>query len=571
MRRPAFPPPPPAWRPAAVLTAARRIWLPGAILAAAALTRLLALGDRAFHHDESIHAVTALERLESFVYLYDPLYHGPFLYYANALVFLVAGASDFSARVLPALAGIALLLSVPWLLRDCLGRWGTTLAIAILTLSPAFLYYSRFLRNDIYIALLTLLAMGSLLRYLERPQRRWVLLAAGALGLGLATKENTYITGFIFVTYLVLLGGALFVARLRARSGRSSQWAAPIAAAAARLAADRVGLIWGLALLVGIPALLFSSFLLNAEALVDSIRRSVSVWAQVHESERVNQPWFFYPGLVMLLEAPAAVLGVIGFVRTLRSPDLSGGLLVWWTGLSFLIYSAAGEKAAWLLLHPLLPLCLLAARCGGDWIAGSRGWNRVLAVAVIALLLAVSARHALPTTFLYGDVPRTPLVYTQTSRDVMAILDIIDEVGQTSGLGRDLPILVDSTAHWPLAWYLRDRPAAVFGNGPDHVDPELYPVMILDPATVAAVGFWPERYAARYLHLREWFPERVYQSWRPGDLTGILADPSGLRPIWRLWAFHEPPVPIGSTDIYVFVDRKLIEPEPATTSGATHG
>lgn len=551
-------------------TALRRVWLPAAVVAVAALTRLPALGDRAFHHDESIHAVTALERLESFVYYYDPLYHGPFLYFANAFVFQIAGASDFSARLLPAMAGIALLGAVPWLLRDYLGRWGTPLAIAILTLSPAFLYYSRFLRNDIYIALLTLVAMGSLLRYLERPQRRWVLLAAGALGLGLATKENTYITGFIFVSFLAILGGALYLASRRARSGRATAWAAPISAAATRLISDRVGLVWGMVLLVGIPALLFSSFLLNLDALPDSIRRSVTVWAQVHESERVNQPWFFYPGLVLLLEAPAAVLGVVGFVRTLRSPDLFGGLLVWWAALSFLIYSAAGEKAAWLVLHPLLPLCLLAARCGGDWIAGSGGRQRVLAVAVIILLLAVSARHAFATAFLYGDVPRTPLVYTQTSRDVLAILDIIEDAGQISGSGRELPVLVDSTAHWPLAWYLREHPGAVFGNGPAHVDPERYAVMVLDPATVAATGFWPERFAARYLHLREWFPERVYQHWRLGDLGRIATDPSGWRRFWRQWALHEPPVPIGSTDVYVFIARAYAAP-PAAPPGDAHG
>ena len=550
--------------------AVRRFWMPAVVVAAAVVTRLLALGDRAFHHDESIHAVTALERLEDFVYLYDPLYHGPFLYYANALVFQIAGATDFTARLLPALAGIALLLAVPWLLRDYLGRWGTLLAVSILTLSPAFLYYSRFLRNDIYIALLTLIAMGSLLRYLDRPQRRWVLLAAGALGLGVATKENTYITGFIFVTFLVILGGALFWVSRRAPAGRAPGWVVPIAAAATRLISDRIGLVWGLVLLIGIPALLFSSFLLNAEGLMDSVRRSVTVWAQVHESERVNQPWFFYPGMVLLLEAPAAALGVVGFVRTLRSLDLFGALLVWWAALSLLIYSAAGEKAAWLVLHPLLPLCLLAARYGGDWIAASVGIRRVLAVAIIGLLLAVSARHALGTTFLYGDVPRTPLVYTQTSRDVLAILDIIEDAGRISGLGAELPVLVDSTAHWPLAWYLRDHRGAVFGNGPAHVDPERYAVMILDPATVANTGFWPEQHAARYLRLREWFPEQVYHHWRLGDLGRFITDPSGWRRFWRLWALHEPPVPIGSTDVYVFIARAFAGP-PAAAPGATHG
>ena len=560
----------PVSRLRAAADTARRAWLGLALAGLALLTRLVGLGNRAFHHDESIHALTALERLETFAYVYDPLYHGPFLYFANALVYLLVGDSDFSARLLPALSGIALLAAVPWLLREQLGRYGTILAVLILALSPAFLYYSRFLRNDIYIALLTLLAMGSLLRYLERPQRRWVLVAGAALGLGLATKENTYITGFIFVTFLLLLGIGSLVWRLRPAAGGPPPWVAKVEYAGRRLFSDWVGLIWGSALLLGIPALLFSSFLLNSEGLLDSVRRSVSVWAQVHESERVNQPWFFYPGLVLLLEAPAAVLGIAGIWRTFRGPDLFGALLVWWAALSFLIYSAAGEKAAWLLLHPLLPLCLLAARCGGDWISAAIGWRRVLAVGVVALLLAVSARHALPINFLYGDVPRTPLVYTQTSRDMLAVLDIIDEAGTNSGRGPELAVLVDSSAHWPLAWYLRGRPGTVFGSGPLHVDPGRYAVMVLDPATVAATGFWPDEFAVRYVHLREWFPERVYHYWRPGDLFR-LSDPSVWLGFWRQWALHEPPFPIGSTDVYVFIRRGLSDEAPIQSPGPAHG
>ncbi len=542
------------------LIAAGRGWLPGA-LALAVVTRIVALGERAFHHDESIHAVTALERLESFIHHYDPIYHGPFLYFANALVYVLIGNSDFTARLLPAVAGIALLVAIPWLLRDYLGRWGTLLAVMILTFSPAFLYYSRFLRNDIYIALFTLLAMGSLLRYLERPQRRWLVLAATAFGFGLATKENTYISGFIFVTYLLMLGIGLAIAHHRRRSGSIAQWSTPIQVAAVSLRADRVGLIWGLAALFGVPALLYSSFLLSPDGLLDSIQRSVAVWAQVHASERVNQPWFFYLGLVGLLEPAAAVLGVAGMVRTLRSPDLFGGLLVWWIVLSFLIYSAAGEKAAWLLLHPLLPLCLLAARCGGDWIADSVGWRRATAIAAVGLLLVLSAHHAIATSFLYGEEPRTPLVYTQTSRDVLEVLDIIEAAADTSGLDENLPILVDSTAHWPLAWYLRDHPGAVFGSGPDQVDPDRYPVMILDAPTVAANRFLPGTHASMRVRLRQWYPEHIYQNWQIGDAVQLLTDPSGLRGFWLQWAFHRPPAPIGSTDVHLFVKAELAGPD----------
>ena len=180
-----------------VAVARQPVWF-ATILGIAAVSRLLDLGSRALHHDESIHAATALQRLFEFPYVYDPLYHGPFLYFAVALVFALTDISDGAARLLPAISGIALVSAVGYLLRDGLGRVGTPLAMIGLTLSTAFLYYSRFLRNDIFIALLTLLAMAALYRYLREPRRRWVLLAATAFGISLVTKENAYISGFIF-------------------------------------------------------------------------------------------------------------------------------------------------------------------------------------------------------------------------------------------------------------------------------------------------------------------------------------------------------------------------------------
>src|ERR1700724_2197365 len=60
------------------------------------------LGDKAFHHDESLHAFYSWRLYDGQGYVHDPMMHGPLLFELNALVYLLLGASDFTARLVPA-------------------------------------------------------------------------------------------------------------------------------------------------------------------------------------------------------------------------------------------------------------------------------------------------------------------------------------------------------------------------------------------------------------------------------------------------------------------------------------
>ncbi len=532
----------------------RRMWF-AAVIGLAALTRLPELGSRALHHDESIHAATALQRLFEFPYVYDPLYHGPFLYFAVALVFALTDISDGAARLLPAVSGIALVGAVGYLLRDCLGRYGTPLAMLGLTLSTAFLYYSRFLRNDIFIALLTLLAMAALYRYLHDPRRRWVLLAAAAFGISLVTKENAYISGFIFTVALAGLGVAALLRR-RGLIAAGPQIDA-VAAAMTRLARDWRGLCLALALMIAIPIALYSSFGVNLALVPQAFYDSVAVWAQVHQSGRIDQPWFFYPALALLLEPWAAVFAAVGIPLWVRRPDLFAGLLLWWLAASFAIYTLAGEKAAWLALHPLLPTYLLAA-WSSDRLLRRGGGVRLAALVLAALLLGLTARHSIAATFLYGDVPRTPIAYSQTSRDIPAAVELFEEAGRRSGYGWALPIHVGQAAHWPFVWYLRGYGAADFHYGrPDPGDLD-QAVLILSEEQAGAFDGLLEGYVAAPIRVRVWFPEHVYKAWTWDSLGAFLVQPEHWRSLAEFVIGHNPPAPIGSTEIYIYLREDIV-------------
>ncbi|MER3485401.1 MAG: hypothetical protein C4345_04910 [Chloroflexota bacterium] len=64
------------------------------MLALAAITRFWDLGSKALHHDESLHAYYSWLFATGEGYRHHPLMHGPFLFHANALVYLLFGDSE---------------------------------------------------------------------------------------------------------------------------------------------------------------------------------------------------------------------------------------------------------------------------------------------------------------------------------------------------------------------------------------------------------------------------------------------------------------------------------------------
>jgi len=175
----------------------------GALLLAALLTRFWDLGSRALHFDESEHAYFSWIYATGGGYKHDPLLHGPFLFHANALIYWLFGASDALSRVFPAAVGVLIVL-LPWLLRSerLLGRWGALSASFLLLISPSILFYSRFIRHDVYCLCGTFLLFIAIVRYVEIPQARWPILGGGAIGFLLCTKEVSFIVLFLFASFL---------------------------------------------------------------------------------------------------------------------------------------------------------------------------------------------------------------------------------------------------------------------------------------------------------------------------------------------------------------------------------
>ena len=156
-------------------------WSPyWAVILLGAILRFWNLGDKPLHHDESLHAYFSLGLLHNLqnyawcfglnnapagysCYKYDPLLHGPFQFHAIALVYQLSswlgapdnGVNTTTVRIAAALLG-TLIVGLPFFLRDYIGRVGAWLACLLLAVSPSMVYFSRFAREDIYMACFTL-------------------------------------------------------------------------------------------------------------------------------------------------------------------------------------------------------------------------------------------------------------------------------------------------------------------------------------------------------------------------------------------------------------------------------
>ncbi len=198
-------------------------WLPFlGIVVVGALLRFWGLGDKPLHHDESLHAYFSLQLLHNMqdwvscfrgattCYHYDPLLHGPFQFHFIALVYQISawvqapdqGVNTTTVRILAATLGTAM-IGLPYFLRDYLGRWGAWLACFLVAVSPSMVYFSRFAREDIYMAFFTLLMVVAAGRYVRDRQLRWVVIGALAFSFSYATKEATFLTIAIFGSFLL--------------------------------------------------------------------------------------------------------------------------------------------------------------------------------------------------------------------------------------------------------------------------------------------------------------------------------------------------------------------------------
>jgi uncharacterized protein (TIGR03663 family) len=402
----------------------------------ALLMRLWDLGGRAVHHDESLHGYFSWQLLNGTGYVHDPLMHGPFLFHITAGSFFLFGDNEFTLRLAPALFGAALILT-PLLLRNRLGNVSSLVIAGMLAFSPSLLYFSRFARNDIFVAVWTIALVAMVWRYMDDRRPRYVYLTAALVAIGFATKETQFIVVALVAIPLAVMAREDVLGWLWGRR-KLSEWSPaggmlvvivtltlPMIGAASGLIQNALGLtlanddattglplgtadgageviaivltvfllavsitvgvmwnrrLWliGFGIAAGIFVVLFSTVFTNWAGLASGVWQSLGYWVAQQEVARGNQPDYYYVMLTSVYEFLPATIGLVAAVYYAFKGDTFTRFLAYWPLATFAAYSAAGEKMPWLEVQVALPFIFLGGKALGDLITTVQ-WRSSLA------------------------------------------------------------------------------------------------------------------------------------------------------------------------------------------------
>jgi uncharacterized protein (TIGR03663 family) len=427
-----------------------------ALLALAVALRLSRLDLAPLHHDEGVNGwfTLALHWWGRYAYLPSD-YHGPLLYYVGALAFDLLGASEFSLRLGPALAG-ALVLPALLPLRRHLPAGGLPVASLLLAVAPALVYFSRSAIHEIYLVLFTAALAAALARLASRPGRGWAA-ACGAAAAGcFVTKETAVITAASLAAGAVCAAPAWLLALPRGERGARAR-----SLAQELLRAVPVGLLVFAVLMLAF----YSSFFTHAAGVRDFFA-AFDWWIEYGTSGRnQGKPFGYFWELMAVSEGGCRLLLLPAAALAVLRRDPAGLALAGWGLAAFAVYSALPYKTPWCVLQIDLPAFLLIGWAAGSCLALARevrrpalraaGWLGVAA----ALLPApgLLARSLEDVRERYDD-PGRPYVYHHTQRDYFTMLQDLfgaaDTAPDADGRG---PRVVNSEAGDPVRFYLHTR------------------------------------------------------------------------------------------------------------------
>lgn len=517
--------------------------VPFAVVTGLALVlRLVDLTRMPVHHDETQHAWFAWRLVSGEGYEYNPVYHGPVQFFLISAMYTLFGVSDWALRLAPVLAG-TVLTALPFFLRRQIGTTAALLASILFCLSPAFLYFSRFAREDIYTVCVTFALLVVVFRFLSGPSYWHPSLILGLLAVSFATKETTYITVFVAGTFfLAVVLWQMAYARGAGHGVFDGQILRTIRSV------GRDAWLWGVATFLIVYTLLFSTFFTNPGGLRDGIVESIRYWVSQQPVNRGGQPWFYYLVLIPGYAWPVVLLGLLGIVSVIRKPTLLGGFLVWMFVFTLAVYSWASERMPWLVLHPLLPLVVLAG-LGGQLLWRSR--DRLIAkvgIAVALLGAVYMLQSAVYVTYVRPADARELLVQVQNATDVPKIRDEILalERQQKAKDGQPLSLQIDSWGGvgWPWSWYFRDVPAGYYDMSDTTYAPDSQVVLVSDPNHAAVAPKLHDYVGRRFTYRVWWVPD-----WG-GASVGDWAR-------WFLW--RKPWSPTATMDEWIYVRKNIAE------------
>ena len=381
------------------------------------LFRFIELGNRAIHHDESLHGYFSYVTSNGDYYAHNPLTHGMFLFNILSGLFWLLGSNDFLLRLPFAAVGLMLVFT-PILIRKDIGDKATLLIALLLAISPSLAYFSRFARNDIFMSGIIILLFIFILKYVKTKKNTWLFQTVGIIALGFTIKESMYINLFGVLIFLFIYSFRdlrdLALAKITINEINHVTKlflillliTIPLGAPLLSIFQSSLGVIlatpdsypgipaglpvgngiifaffitfillitsnilgflidkrtWIISffIFVTIFTLMFTTFFINPSGIITGHWQSLGYWLSQHDVARGGQPYYYYLLILSTNEFLIFFTGLPLAFYFLIKGEFYERFLSFTAIYSLIAFSIAGEKMPWLMVNFVTPLIFL--------------------------------------------------------------------------------------------------------------------------------------------------------------------------------------------------------------------
>lgn len=508
----------------------------------ALLLRLVGLGARPLADHEAIVAFQSYQ-----LYLHraeGDLLAGPLFQHLQLLLFALFTANDAAARMVPALAGVALALA-PALLRPQLGPASALFGGLALATEPLLVYAGRDASATTLLLLLLLLIVAAVVRRASQGER-WAPALGALLALALAADPAAVPALATLGLAAVLVWPQESLAALRSLWRQPRRWGTAVVAFAATAAA--------------VDTALFG----NLGGLQYGL---VTPWTRWTEGLHF---WPLSRGPLLQIAAfdlPLLALGLVGAgLGALRRQPLTSLLGIWaLLALALSMLSPGGDLRY--LTQPLLPLTLLA----GDVLARlvMPRWRMaldarvLLAAAVVALVLVFLFLALSSALYRNQSLVGQPLLAASAAL-VLAVLLAVVLVGRAGTEAVLMLVMLGvaaiytTTSMAALNYDLED-PSALYLLHGEASDPAF-------PAVAERAQLWARMSPTTQIVVDERLRSQL--AWYLRDLPvrfTTTPPPLGTRLIWAWGPEGPPPVPAATYDRLAW--KQVIVANPPSPEG----
>lgn len=408
-------------------------------LLVAAFFRFYLLDLRPAHHDEGVTGWFADQIAKKGLYRYDPTnYHGPFIYYITLLSQSLFGRNLYAIR-LPTVIISLLTICFFYLFSKFFNRKTCLIAALALAISPAEIYFARYINIDNFLVFFTILFLWGVIGLHHKGTSKY-LWACGLAISGMIITKETYIIhlGSLFISWICLV--ALEKVNPSNHPKTTTQnWTTKD---------------FAVVFLVGISiiAIFYSGMFLNLKGILDIFEtyRNYLVMGTAHGGH--EKPFVYWLNLFLRYEHLALCGFFASFVCIFQKDKFIRYVSIY--GILVLItYSSIRYKTPWCIVNLLWPFYFTFGYIF------SRLIETNLRPAIYFIFLTIclfSGFLAYRINFIDYTNHKIPYVYVQTYNEIKELTEPLFKLVKKDSSNYSLIGHVIRQDEWPLPWVLGD-------------------------------------------------------------------------------------------------------------------